>query len=209
MNDPTRHLGTVTRTVSTFERDGRPIRAVIASRTFATDIEDLWNAVTTAERIPRWLMPIEGELKLGGRYQLQGNAGGEITRCEPPHRLSVTWEFRDNVSWVDVTLEAKDGGSTLLTLEHTAEVPPEFWETYGPGATGVGWDLSLLGLGMHIEDGVRNAPEESAGWIASQGGKDYMRASSDAWCEAAIRGGEDATWAREAAERTRRFYMGE
>jgi uncharacterized protein YndB with AHSA1/START domain len=209
MNDPTHHLGAVTRTVSKFKRDGKEIHAVIASRTYDTTIDDLWDALTTAERIPRWLMPVEGELKLGGRYQLKGNAGGEITQCEPPRHLAVTWEFRGNVSWVDVTLEPSGQDTTLLTLEHTAEVPPQFWEQFGPGATGVGWDLSLLGLGMHVEDGVRNAPEESASWVATQGGKDYMRASSDAWCEAAIRDGEDPGWAREAAERTRRFYMGE
>lgn len=209
MNDPTRHLGAVTRTVSKFERDGKEIHAVVASRTYDTTIDDLWDALTTAERIPRWLMPVEGELKLGGRYQLKGNAGGEITQCEPPRHLAVTWEFRGNVSWVDVTLEPRGQDTTLLTLKHTAEVPPQFWEQFGPGATGVGWDLSLLGLGMHVEDGVWNAPEESASWVASQGGKDYMRASSDAWCEAAIRDGEDPAWAREAAERTRRFYMGE
>ena len=25
---------------------------------------------------PRWFLPISGELRLGGRYQLTGNAGG-------------------------------------------------------------------------------------------------------------------------------------
>ena len=31
--------------------------------------------------------PISGDLRLGGRYQLQGNAGGEILVCEPPQHL--------------------------------------------------------------------------------------------------------------------------
>lgn len=209
MDDPIRHLGAVTRAVSHFERDGRLLRAVTASRSYATSIEDLWDAVTNAERIPRWFMPIQGDLKLGGRYQLEGNAGGEITRCEPPRRLSVTWVFRDNVSWVDVSLEATAPGTTSLTLEHSAEVPQEFWDEYGPGATGVGWDLGLLGLGMHVEDRVASAPEASREWVVSAGGKDYMRRSGDAWCDAAIRDGEDAGWARAAAERTRKFYTGE
>ena len=57
---------------------------VVASRSYDTDIDDLWEAITNAERIPRWFLPITGELRLGGRYQLQGNAGGTITACEPP-----------------------------------------------------------------------------------------------------------------------------
>ena len=66
---------------------------VIATRNYDTDIDDLWDALTSAERIPRWFLPISGELKPGGRYQFQGNAGGKITRCEPPRLLSVTWEY--------------------------------------------------------------------------------------------------------------------
>lgn len=209
MDDIFRHLGVVTRTSTRTERDGRTLRLVIASRDYPTGIDDLWDAVTSAERIPRWFMPIEGDLRLGGRYQLIGNAGGEITGCEPPRRLSVTWEFAGNVSWVDVVLNAKNAERTTLTLEHSAEVPKEFWDQYGPGATGVGWDLGLLGLGLHVEGGGSVPPEESAAWMASAEGKSYVRRTSDAWREAAVADGEDAGWAGEAAERTRKFYTGE
>jgi hypothetical protein len=154
-------------------------------------------------------MPIEGDLNLGGRYQLQGNAGGTITACVPPRRLSLTWEFAGEVSWVDVTLDVQGDDRTRLTLEHIARVPKEFWDQYGPGAVGVGWDLGLLGLALHIETGSSKPPEESAAWMASDDGKGYVRASSDAWCEAVIASGADPEWARASAERTRRFYTGE
>jgi peptidoglycan hydrolase CwlO-like protein len=36
-------------------------------RSYDAEIEELWDAVTNAERIPRWFAPITGELKLGGR----------------------------------------------------------------------------------------------------------------------------------------------
>ena len=72
----------------------------------------LWEAITSADRIPRWFMPITGDLKLGGRYQLHGNAGGQILICEPPRHLKVTWEYGGKMSWVEVRI-AKDGtGST-------------------------------------------------------------------------------------------------
>ena len=77
------NLGAVERSVSVLHRDGKPARAVTLSRSYETTIEDLWDAVTNGERIPRWFLPISGDLELGGRYQLEGNAGGVITACEP------------------------------------------------------------------------------------------------------------------------------
>lgn len=209
MDDLTRYLGAVVRSCQHAERDGKLARTVTASRRYATDIEDLWDALTNIERIPRWFLPIEGDLELGGHYQLKGNASGEITACEPPRYLAVTWVFADNVSWVTVSLESEAADRTLLTLDHTAHVPPEFWDQYGAGATGVGWDLGLMGLALHVENGAEAPLEENQEWTASEDGRAFMRASSDAWCQAAIADGEDPDWAREAAERTRKFYTGE
>ena len=76
-------LGLVTRTVRNFEKDGKPASTVTLTRLYDTDVDDLWEALTSAERIPRWFLPVEGELTLGGRYQLKGNAGGTITACTP------------------------------------------------------------------------------------------------------------------------------
>lgn len=78
------HLDALKRSVSSLERDGRPARAVTLSRGYATTVEDLWDAVTDRERIPRWFLPVSGELEPGGRYQLEGHAGGVITACESP-----------------------------------------------------------------------------------------------------------------------------
>ncbi len=90
--DALAYAGAVVRGVKSVERDGKPAKAVIAAATYDTSIEDLWDAVTTAERIKRWFLPISGELKLGGRYQLEGNAGGTITQCEAPRFFATTWE---------------------------------------------------------------------------------------------------------------------
>lgn len=87
------------------EHEGKPARVLRAVRGYRTHPADLWDAMTNRERLPRWFMPIEGELKLGGRYQFQGNAGGSITRCDPPEALDVTWEFMVDVSWVTVRME--------------------------------------------------------------------------------------------------------
>src|SRR5262245_66345559 len=106
-------FGTMTRALSTIEKDGRPARAMVMTRQYDTAIDDLWDALTNAERIPRWFLPISGDLRLGGRYQFKGNAGGEITRCEPPRLLAVTWEYGPEVSWLNVTLAAEAAGTRL------------------------------------------------------------------------------------------------
>jgi len=93
-------IGAVTREVTGREHDGRPARVVRASRTYDTTMDDVWDAITNAERIPRWFLPVSGDLRLGGRYQLRGNASGEITGCNPPRYLSLTWEFGGEVSFL-------------------------------------------------------------------------------------------------------------
>ena len=107
------------------------------------------DAVTNGERIPRWFLPVSGEFELGGRYQLEGNAGGVITACERRSHFAVTWEFGNDVSWVEVRCSDDGAGGGRLTLTHTRQVS-EHWEEYGPGAVGVGWDLGLPGLAIHL-----------------------------------------------------------
>src|SRR6266508_5865410 len=93
-------VGAVRREVEEREHEGRPAHLVVAERRYPAGVEDVWDALTNAERIPRWFLPISGDLRLGGRYQLEGNAGGTITACEPPRHLAVTWEYGGDVSWV-------------------------------------------------------------------------------------------------------------
>ena len=209
--DVARHVGAVTRKVESREHDGQPAHAVIATRSYPTDIDDAWDALTSAERIPRWFMPIEGELRLGGRYQLQGNAGGTITECEPPRRLALTWEFAGQTSWVYVTLSEEGEDSTQLVLEHVAILTDEylkFWDQFGPGAVGVGWDLSILGLAEHLETGESVAPEASKEWTSSDNYREYVAASSAGWREASIAFGTSAEAAGHAADSTTPFYTG-
>jgi len=202
-------LGAVAREVASREHEGRPARVVVAARTYDTDIGDLWDALTSAERIPRWFLPISGDLRLGGRYQLKGNAGGEITTCEPPRRLAVTWEFGGQVSWVTVRLAEEAPERTRLELEHLAHVDDKFWDQYGPGAVGVGWELALMGLGLYLDTGEPNDPQAGAVWPTSPRGKSFVQGSSDGWCRASIAAGTDPAAAQAAAARTTAFYTGE
>lgn len=200
------HLGVVTRSVSSSTRDGAPARTVTLSRRYHTTLENLWDAVTKPSRIPRWFMPITGVLELGGRYQLEGNAGGVIETCRPMAQFTATWEFGGDVSWIEASF-SEDAPGARLTLNHIALLSPH-WDEYGPGAVGVGWDTGLLGLALHIAAPDEPKVDEEA-FVMSPPGKAFIAGSSDAWALAAIADGGDAEAARAAAQRTTAFYTGE
>ena len=204
--DPAAHLSAVSRRVSALDREGEPARAVTLSRSFEATAPDLWDAVTNSERLPRWFAPVSGDLEAGGRYQVEGNAGGVITECEPPSRFALTWEFGEDASWVEVSVADEGAGRARLTLTHTMR-PSEHWDTYGPGATGVGWELGLLGLALHLADPAAPKPDEAA-FAASPDGRAFIAGSSRGWERAAVAAGADPGAARMAAKRTTAFYTG-
>jgi len=205
--DLTAHLGAMSRAVENLERDGKPAKAVIATRTFDTDAADLWQALTTPERLKRWFAPVTGDLKLGGRFHVEGNASGSITVCEPEKRIEGTWEFMGGLSWIEISLSA-DGAGTQLELRHIAPIDPH-WDKYGPGAVGIGWELGFVGLGAHLQQPDTDVRAEGTGWETSDEAKGLVRASAEGWGAAAIAAGEDRAHALEAAEATRRFFSGE
>ncbi|NHC16574.1 SRPBCC family protein [Motilibacter deserti] len=203
--DPVAVAGLVTREVRTGSRDGVPTKIAVARRTYPTDQADLWDAVTNAERIPRWFLPVSGELRVGGRYALEGNAGGTVQSCEEPSRFAVTWEYGEMVSWLSVSLVAQ-GEGTVLELAHESPVDPGFWEQFGPGAVGVGWDLGLMGLGLHLESAAPVDAEAALAFPTTPAGIDFVRSAATGWADAAVRDGDDPGPAHEAAERTVAFY---
>lgn len=204
-------FGAEFRRVEDREHLGQPALVGVATRIYDTTVEDLWEAITTPERLARWFLPVEGDLKLGGRYQLVGNAGGTITRCDPPEALDLTWEFAGATSWVNVRL-ARDGAKTRLTLEHIAHkdgIGRQHFQKYGPGATGVGWDLGLHGLKQHLANPqVAIDPAAFQAWTLSAEGKAFVRKCGEGWCEAYIASGANPEEARAQAERTIAFYTG-
>lgn len=203
--DPAAAAGLAAREVRSGSRDGEPTKIAIARRRYPASQADLWDALTSPERLPRWFLPVSGDLRTGGRYQLQGNAGGVVERCQPPESFAVTWEFGGTLSWLAVTL-TPDGEHTVLELAHEAPVDPERWEQFGPGAVGVGWDLALMGLGLHLSDGAAVDPREAAAFTASPDGAQFIAAAAAGWGGAAAADGEDPAAAQRAAARTAAFY---
>lgn len=203
--DPVAAAGLITREVRSGSRDGEPTKIAVARRTYATEQSDLWDALTNPERLPRWFLPVSGDLGVGGRYQLEGNAGGVVERCDEPDSFALTWEMGPMVSWLEVQLSAA-GEGTRFELIHEAHVDPGMWAQFGPGAVGLGWDLALLGLGLHLDRGEALDRAKGEAFPLTSEGTEFVRAGATAWGEAAIADGDDPDVARQAAEGSVAFY---
>jgi hypothetical protein len=107
------------------------------------------------------------------------------------------------VSEVELRLAATGDGATTLELEHTAIVPDDRWDEYGPGAVGVGWDGGMLGLALHLRGG---SIEDPAAWQLSDEGRAFHTRSSEAWGAANVAAGADPAAAARAVESTTTFY---
>jgi uncharacterized protein YndB with AHSA1/START domain len=206
MKDLIGELDRVRRSVDSRTAGDGPVHVVELRRTYDAPAEDVWDACTNPERIPRWFLPVSGDLRPGGRFQLEGNAGGEILECEPPRRLAVTWEFGGDTSRLSLDLAPACAKATELVLRH-AVGDNDHWATFGPGAVGVGWDLVLLGLGLHLATGASRPDPEA--FAASPEAQAFMRRSAESWGAAHAAAGAQAAVAGDAAARTSAAYAPE
>lgn len=128
------------------------------TRTYPTDVSDLWSCWTDPTRLARWLGRPEGDLREGAELRLvMGAAAGQpldpgattgfarlrVLHCDPPHRLTVRWAWEDEEpSLVDLRLRpvTDDPDRTELVLEHLVLDEP------AARGYGAGWEDFLLRL---------------------------------------------------------------
>jgi len=130
--------------------DGTTVRF---ERRYATAPADLWSAVTEPERLSRWLGPVYGDLRAGGRYELRmgddvagaaENATGLIRECVSPSRLVIDWLFPgESTTRVEVEIRP-DGDGAVLVLAHLG------LEKSTARGYGAGWHASLAQLTDHL-----------------------------------------------------------
>lgn len=135
---------------------------LVYDEVYATDIDDLWDAVTTRERLARWMADYTGDLRLGGTWEVADSGGeaawgrGTITACDAPHSFTTTWHATgEDPTELVVRLKPVDGG-TRLVLEHSG-VQSIFY--------GAGWETYLERLGRLVADADADLGGEDA-WQA-------------------------------------------
>jgi uncharacterized protein YndB with AHSA1/START domain len=173
--DITTQIDAIQREVATKPAEGGEVVSALLRRHYDAPVEDVWDAVTDPNRVKRWFLPVSGDLREGGNFQLEGNAAGRILRCEPPRLLRAT--FGDESSLVEVRLTPDGDGGTTLELEHT--VPLVFaGSEAGALYVGPGWDGTLMALGGFLAGDVAADPAAAA---SSPEGKEFSRQSVHAW----------------------------
>lgn len=179
--------------------------AVILRRQYGVLAEEVWDACTSAARLAEWFLPISGELRLGGRYQFEGNAGGQILDCDRPRLVRVSWEYGDNpAQQLTLQVSQQPGAGAAVQLEHAgpAELAgvPEFAFGVGPG-----WDPALIALGTYLD---ADMPDKSW-WLESPEARELIERSVRAW-QQVLNDREIATPAviAKAAETSLAFYTG-
>jgi len=175
--DVDHQINAVKRTLGTRTIDTGEAHVITISQSYDTDQDDLWDAVTNIERIPRWFLPISGDLTVGGAYQLEGQAGGTILTCDPPKNFTATWEYGGNVSWIDVSVSSDGPDRARLVLEHITDVDDEIWREFGPGGVGMGWDSMLLGLALHLATGESVDPSFGQQWLGTEDCRRFLALS--------------------------------
>lgn len=201
-----KYFSTVNRKVNVTSIEGADARSIILERAYNTDLDNLWDAISTKERLERWYGVVTGDLQQGGRYQIEGNAEGTIVVCEPKKRIELSWEYQGYTSWVYVTVNELDSGLVSVTVEHLMHHSP-YWVQYGSGAGGVGWEVSLLSLMFHLDNPESSKVDDS--FAMTDEGKEFVKIASDGWGQASIASGEDREQALQAAENTTAFYTGQ
>jgi len=176
--DIANEIDAITREVSRRQGpDGEEI-AVLIRRSYDAPSMEVWDALTDPERMKRWFYPISGDLQVGGTFQLEGNAGGEIKRCEPPSLLEVT--FGGPTSLVVLRLSPDGEERTVLELEHTV---PIALAMNGAGSlyVGPGWDGAFVALDLYLNGVVADDPVAAAN---SPEAIELSRQSVHAWITA-------------------------
>ena len=150
-----------------------PVRSLLIRREYDAEIADVWDAITDPERLRRWFVPVNGDLREGGTFQLQGNAGGEIRRCRAPSLLAVTWAYGDAPA-SDVELRLSEAaGVTTLELHHAPvaetidlagrDVDPVLNDAEtGIWGLGTGWELGTMGLAAYLAGTFQGDPADAA-----------------------------------------------
>ena len=129
MNDIAREIEAINRIIGSRRIPAGEGRSVVLRRRYDAPIEDVWDACSDPDRLKRWFSPVSGDLRVGGTFQIEGNAGGEILRCQPPP-TPPSWSGRPS------TAGSSSSGPAPSTPPTQAGTPSWAAATSGGGGPG-------------------------------------------------------------------------
>src|SRR5436305_4661986 len=95
-------------------------------REYAGPVEDVWSAITTPDRMARWLGELRGTPAEGEGVVLVFGDGDDdratldVVACERPHRIELDWLLPGEPDTrLVVRLRPAGPGRTHVTLDHT------------------------------------------------------------------------------------------
>lgn len=149
---------------ATMRSTGEDAGAVRVEDVFDTDVEDLWQACTTPERLARWLAQVDGDLRVGGTVQVvftsTWTGAVRVEVCDAPHHLLLTSQpGTDEEGQIEAWLTQEDGGTRLVVEERGLPVP-------GLPFHASGWQAHLEDLGRSLE---LDGPVHPDGWSPEAG----------------------------------------
>lgn len=203
--DQNRWIEAASRWTEQRTHEGEPARAICVTRVYDHPPAALWTAFVAPGALGRWYFPVSGDLREGGNYRLRHNAHGDILACEPERRLAVTWIYNAMTAWLTLTFEPV-GGGTRLTLENIVRFEAESWTYYGPAVVGIGWDIAMRHLDVHLSGGPGMTADETSGWTRQDEGRAFCQLSADAWMLASRADGMEAETALAAGGMSLGFY---
>ena len=75
MVDVNAQVAAVARSLRDEQIDGDRTFVQTLSQSYPSPIDDVWDAVTSGERIPRWFLPISGDLRARRQVPARGQRG--------------------------------------------------------------------------------------------------------------------------------------
>jgi len=133
--------------------------AVRVEDIYDTDIDDLWQALTTPERLARWIAEVSGDLRVGGKvnavFTSTWTGPTRIDACDAPHHLLLTTEPEsDDKTEIEAWLVAEGPRTRLVVEERGVPIPQLHYY-------GAGWQVHLEDLARSL---VGDGSVHPGGW---------------------------------------------
>ena len=136
---------------------------VSVSRTIEASAENLYDAFTNDQILPKWFGEYaKTDVREGGRYDMSGGDVGHYRRLVRPKRIRMTWDNEKAFpgTLVEIRFTAKTPEKTSVTIQHMKLPSGGAREMMK-----VGWSWALDSLKSYFETGERILFDD---WQAAQ-----------------------------------------